>query len=365
MRAMRRLWPWLRILTGLAIIGLLLWRLGSDAFLDGVRVIDGPAVLAALGVGLVTTVAAAGRWCLVVRRLGLRLSLWTAVADYYRAQFLNTVLPGGVLGDVHRAVRHGQDAGNVGRGVRAVVIERAGGQIVLVAAGVVVLGTMPGAGGHLVTPVEVAVPCVLVLLVLLAGARAARRTSLWRRLVTPVLTDVRRGLLARDTWPGVMALSAVGLAGHLAVFLVAARAAGSAAPVTRLLPLMILALFAMGLPVNVGGWGPREGVSAWAFAAAGLGAGQGVTVAVVYGVLTFAASLPGAVVLVFRAIASPRPQVELEERVVAEREAPHRSPQRLAHALRAGKPQPRDPVAHEYRSDRDVQPVQGPLAQEA
>jgi len=355
-------WPWLRTLAGLAIIAVLLWRLGSDAFLDGVRVVDGPAVLAALGVGLVTTVAAAGRWCLVVRRLGLRLSLWTAVADYYRAQFLNTVLPGGVLGDVHRAVRHGQDAGNVGRGVRAVVIERAGGQIVLIAAGVVVLFTMPDAAGHLATPMAVAVPCVLVLL---AGARAARGTRPWRRLVTPVLTDVRRGLLARDTWPGVMALSAVGLAGHLAVFLVlvAARAAGSAAPVTRLLPLMILALFAMGLPVNVGGWGPREGVSAWAFAAAGLGAGQGVTVAVVYGVLTFTASLPGVVVLVFRAMA--RPQVELEERVVAEREAPHRSPQRLAHALRAGEPQPRDPVAHEYRRDRDVQPVQSPLAQEA
>ena len=62
----------------------------------------------------------------------------------------------------------------------------------------------------------------------------------------------------------------------------------------------MLALLAMGLPLNIGGWGPREGVTAWAFGAAGLGAGTGLSVAVVYGVLSFVAALPGAVVLVAR-----------------------------------------------------------------
>ena len=53
----------------------------------------------------------------------------------------------------------------------------------------------------------------------------------------------------------------------------------------------------MSVPLNVAGWGPREGVTAWAFGAAGLGAAQGVSAAVVYGVLVFVACLPGAVVL--------------------------------------------------------------------
>ena len=48
---------------------------------------------------------------------------------------------------------------------------------------------------------------------------------------------------------------------------------------------------------NVGGWGPREGVTAWVFAGAGLGASLGVATAVVYGVMVFVASLPGAAVL--------------------------------------------------------------------
>ena len=77
----------------------------------------------------------AWRWCLVARGLGLRLSLRGAVADYYKALFLNAALPGGVLGDVDRAVRHGKDEGDVGRSVRAVVLERTAGQIVLVAVG--------------------------------------------------------------------------------------------------------------------------------------------------------------------------------------------------------------------------------------
>ena len=69
------------------------------------------------------------------------------------------------------------------------------------------------------------------------------------------------------------------------------------APPSELLPLALLVLLAAALP-NVGGWGPREGVTAWAFAAAGLGASLGVATAVVYGVMVFVASLPGAAVLV-------------------------------------------------------------------
>ena len=52
-------------------------------------------------------------------------------------------------------------------------------------------------------------------------------------------------------------------------------------------------LVAAGLPTNVAGWGPREGVAAWAFGAAGLGADQGVATAVVYGVIVAVPACPG------------------------------------------------------------------------
>ena len=85
--------------------------------------------------------------------------------------------------------------------------------------------------------------------------------------------------------------------GHAVTFLIAARTAGTTAPVSRMLPLALLAMMAMVLP-SVAGWGPREGATAWVFGAAGLGAGQGVATAVVYGVMVLVASLPGALVLV-------------------------------------------------------------------
>ncbi|KOU01547.1 membrane protein [Streptomyces sp. NRRL F-4707] len=310
-------------LAGAAVLAVLLWRLGTGALLDGLRRIDAVTVLAALGIGLVTTVFSAWRWALVARGLRIRLPLGAAVADYYRALFLNAALPGGVLGDVHRAVRHGRSAGDLGRGVRAVVLERVAGQLALTGAGAAVLLTMPspvrGAARHLAPLVALALLGALAVLLALRRNRpparwttSARRTSARRtisarrtpphrgRALRAVLGEAREGLLSRRNLPGVAGSSVVVLAGHLTMFVLAARVAGSPASVAVLVPLAVLALLAMALPLNVGGWGPREGVTAWAFGAAGLGAGTGLGVAVVYGVLGLAASLPGAVVLVAR-----------------------------------------------------------------
>src|SRR5438105_4248414 len=139
----RGVWGWLRPLGGIAILALLLWRVGGGAFLEGLRLIDGWALAAALGIGLLTTVCCAWRWRLVAEGLGVRLPLRTAVAHCYRSIFLNSTLPGGVVGDVHRAVRHGKDVGDVGRGIRAVVWERIGGQVVTYGIAVVVLFVFP------------------------------------------------------------------------------------------------------------------------------------------------------------------------------------------------------------------------------
>jgi uncharacterized membrane protein YbhN (UPF0104 family) len=308
----RSVWAWVRMLGGAGIIAVLVWRLGSGAFLDGLRVIHAGDLVAAFLIGSATTVFSAWRWCLVARGLGLRLSLRGAIADYYKALFLNAALPGGVLGDVDRAVQHGRDAGDVGRGVRAVVLERTAGQIVLVSVGLAVLLTVPSpvlsqlerhgpaAGVAAATALGIGIVAFVV------WARLRRGTSRAANAARTGLAEIRTGLLSRRNWPGIALASTVVLAGHLATFVVAARAAGSTASLLRLAPLMLLALLAMSLPVNIGGWGPREGVTAWAFGAAGLSASQGLTIAVAYGLFAFVAALPGAVVLVARATARVR-----------------------------------------------------------
>ena len=79
----RSFWAWARVLGGAGIIAVLVWRLGTGAFLDGVRVIDGGTLLTAFAIGIATTVLSAWRWCLVARGVGLRLSLRSAVAEQY------------------------------------------------------------------------------------------------------------------------------------------------------------------------------------------------------------------------------------------------------------------------------------------
>jgi uncharacterized membrane protein YbhN (UPF0104 family) len=284
----RAAWWWARPAIAIAALAVLFWHLGSGPFLDGLGSVDRGALAAGSGLAVVTTVCCAWRWRTVARGLGIDLSLRTAVAAYYRSIFLNLTLPGGVVGDVDRGISHG---------LRAVAWERSAGQAVQVVLTVAVLLLLP-------SPVRAVVPLVAVaLLVAAAGVALATRVgpvvgpSRWARLGGAAARDLRDGLLAARAWPIVVLASALVVAGHALTFLIAARTAGVTAPPSQMLPLAMLVLLAAALP-NVGGWGPREGVTAWAFAAAGLGASLGVATAVVYGVMVLVASLPGAAVLV-------------------------------------------------------------------
>jgi uncharacterized membrane protein YbhN (UPF0104 family) len=279
------------------VLAVLVWRLGTGAFLDGLRTVNEAALAEAAGLVFLTTVCSAWRWKIVARGLGVELSLPAAVAAYYRAIFLNLTLPGGVVGDVHRAVSHGREVSDVGRALRAVAWERFAGQVVQALLTVAVLLALP-------SPVRSSMPVVLIAVVaavlgvaLVGRARPGDARSAWARARSALAGDIRDVMLARRAWLGIALASAIVISGHVATFLIAARTAGTTAPLSTMVPIALIVMLAAALP-NVGGWGPREGVTAWVFGAAGLHAQRGVAAAVVYGVLVLGASLPGAAVLV-------------------------------------------------------------------
>jgi uncharacterized membrane protein YbhN (UPF0104 family) len=302
----RTAWAWARLAGAAVTFTVLVWRLGTGPFLDGVRTVDGRALAAASGLAVLTTVCCAWRWKIVARGLGIDLPLPAAVAAYYRSLFLNVTLPGGVVGDVHRGVSHGRDVSDVGRGLRAVAWERSAGQVVQVILTVVVLLVLPSPVHSSMPLVAIALVLAVVGMVLVARTRPGGGRSRWARVRSAVAGDIRDGLLARRAWLGIALASALVVGGHAVTFLIAARTAGITAPPSRMLPLALLVMLAMVLP-SVAGWGPREGATAWVFGAAGLGAERGVATAVVYGVIVLVASLPGAAFLVLAWFRRTRP----------------------------------------------------------
>ena len=293
----RTLWAWVRVGVGAGIVVLLVAKVGAAPFLDALRMTSVWALAAALGITALTTACCAWRWSLVARSLGVDVSTSAAFAAYYRSQFLNATLPGGVLGDVHRAVRHGHDIGDLGRSLRSVAWERSLGQLVQIALTALVLLTLPSpfrsSGLALVAGGMAAAVVVVVLVRRTRFAESSKRSGVAR----VVADDLRRIMHGRRTVMAIVLASGTAAIGHALIFLIAVRTAGETAPTSQTMPLALLVLLASAIPTNIAGWGPREGMAAWAFSAAGLSAAQGVTSGVLYGVMALVATLPGAVVL--------------------------------------------------------------------
>ncbi|HEY3529613.1 MAG TPA: lysylphosphatidylglycerol synthase transmembrane domain-containing protein [Nocardioides sp.] len=305
----RRVLALLRLLGGLLVLGVLVWRFGTGPFDDAWRVTTWGSVAGALLLTGLATVANAWRWRVIAHALGVPLTPAGSVAAYYRSQFLNATLPGGVLGDAHRGVRHGRDAGDLGAGLRATVWDRVTGQLVQAALLVVALVVVP-------TPLRVWAPVVG------AGLGAVALLTAWlaRRAgsIGVVGDDVR--LLLRPAVGGrVVAASCASTAAHAAVFLVAVSAVGVDASPGLLATIALAVLVGSAVPLNVAGWGPREGITAGIFALAGLGSSTGLTVSIVFGVLAAVATVPGLLVLLADTVLRRRrkatlsPTRELEE----------------------------------------------------
>ncbi len=297
-------WPWLRLLGGASVLVALLWHFGTGPFEEAWQVTTWPAVVAALLVTAATTLTSTWRWRTVARAFGAPLGRRDAVTSYYRSQFLNATLPGGVLGDAHRALRHGRGVGDLGAGLRATAWERGSGQVVQLCLLLLALAA-------LASPLRPLAPLV-------AGGVLVVAVGAWFVLH-------HRGRLSADlhTVLGPGTASRVGLAscgsslGHLGVFLIAVHAAGVRAPWGVLVTTGLLVMVGSAIPLNIAGWGPREGLTAWAFGMAGLSSAVGLTVSIVYGVLAAVATLPGALVLLGDALAR-RGRGKVGERATAE-----------------------------------------------
>jgi uncharacterized membrane protein YbhN (UPF0104 family) len=283
-----------RAAGAVVVLGALVLRFGGAPFAEGVRALHPGLVVLALTLTAVATLCCAWRWRVVAGTLGVVVPLRAAFAACYRSQLLNTALPAGVLGDVDRAVGLGRRVGRPGRAAGTVLWERGiglGVQVVVTVLALVVLQSPLLAPVLLVGAGAMAVLGVLVAL--------GRRLGL-RRAVRTVLDDVRR-LLGAPRATVVAGAASFGVtACHAGVMAAAVHLTAGDVPVQQLAPLVLVVQLGAAVPTNVGGWGPREGVAAWAYGVLGLDPAAGIAASVVYGVAATLAVAPAAVALALR-----------------------------------------------------------------
>lgn len=374
---LRRPWVQRGIVSVALLVAVALW-VEPAAVLAEVTRLAPEWVLAALAVSVLQVILSAWRWQFTAGRVDVPLRFRYALREYYLALLVNQLLPGGVLGDAGRAHRHARQATSKGSAWRAVVIERASGQMAVALLTLVALLTSSlwhaalGSTGLLVLAAGV-VALILVVAALGIWCRRERGPTLPSWCVA-LGRDVRRGLLERRVWPLQLASSLAIVISYGLVMVCAARAIGSEMPALDILALAPVLLLAMLVPLSIAGWGLREGAAAGIWVLVGLPAAQGVAISLAYGVLVLLSSLPGIwVAFAKRAHATPSSgstsfnpaptggldgtQLHVEQHVIATPERAHRGAQRALQRLDGRHLQAGPAGADQQRGHHQVQTV--------
>jgi uncharacterized membrane protein YbhN (UPF0104 family) len=288
-------------ITAVAAVLVLLWHhADGHAALALLQAAEPLWLVAALLALTLQTLLSAQRWRLTAARLGLVFSFSTAVREYYLAQVLNQSLPGGVLGDAGRALRSRRDAGLLVAG-QAVFFERLAGQIGLLVLLALCLGMSLALQVQAPWPEDLRPPFIgtFALLLLLAAAAGIflRLQSRWETALHRGLRAFVHAVLARDVLPRQTALSLGTALCNVVAFACSAAAVGTGVPIVFMAILAPVILFAMVLPVSVGGWGLREAAAALLFPVVGATASEGLAASVAFGLMFLVATVPGLVLL--------------------------------------------------------------------
>ncbi|MDB6177755.1 lysylphosphatidylglycerol synthase transmembrane domain-containing protein [Paracoccus sp. Z330] len=287
----------LRAVIALSMLALVWLALrGTDALTRLGDMSPGWALAAFVALNVQTWLSA-WRWRLTARQLGIGISASHALGEYYLGQLVNQILPGGMTGDVGRALR---SAGRNGRtpAALAVILERFMGNAMLVVVlltAVVAVWVLP-----VDQPLPPHLPAILTVLlsaVALAALIVARASG---RVAATLRQALSLGLMARGMLSRQILLSLGTVLANIAAFALAARATGTTLPPLTALILIPPILFAMMIPISIAGWGVREGAAAAIFPLAGLGAGAGLAASLAFGILFLVSSLPGLVVPILR-----------------------------------------------------------------
>jgi uncharacterized membrane protein YbhN (UPF0104 family) len=268
------------------------------------------AILAAIIAVIAQSLAAAGRFVMVVARFGPRFALGDSYRLTLESMFFSQTFISFLGGDALRIWRIRRLGLALPKATSAVALDRLIGTLVNHA---FLLATLPW---FLSSEVDSSIKIILVLLavagvtafaiLLLLGSKRGRvgilgmlpvriRASVVTGFIVEIST-VGHDLLATRRVPWVFVLSALISAINMVSFALILSGMGVVLPLAVGCALLVPAIMEIAmLPISLAGWGVREGAAVVAFGALGLPADQALGASIAFGLIVAAVSMLGGI----------------------------------------------------------------------
>jgi glycosyltransferase 2 family protein len=299
----------IRVLIGLLVIGILVWRTPNRADLQHALARAHIGYALAAGLALFANVfVSALRWEAYLGALEIDMPFKTTVRLYFVGTFFNAFLPSGIGGDAYKAIRVGRARGAMTGAFASVFLDRFAGFVALGLIGLVGAAAELAAGEKLRVAAVATVLSVGMLgaaaVLLLGGERLLGRGRLIKEHgIGGKLRGAVRAIHAAARHPDAAArgylmgllFQALVLGYHLAI----ARALGlKGISVGGMAGVVVIASLATVIPLSPGGLGFREAAYVWALGAFGIPRSEALAFALLVLAILLATSLVGGIVYV-------------------------------------------------------------------
>lgn len=285
-----------KLIVSALILVLILRHIDLAATTTAAASVSPLALAAALALQLASNCVAAGRWHLIMNRIGVEAPFIVYLRSFFKGAFFNQGLPASIGGDGMRILDATRLADNKEDAFFGVFIDRIIGLAGLLLLNIGALLLDPG-----LLPEQIRLALLALMTMLLAGLIGLfflHRAPFFMR-ATPLGYLGRLSVRYRQVYssPGAIGLqTGLSVLTHLlgmGVFACLGGGVGLHYPLTVYLALVPPVVLLTIVPISLAGWGVREGGLIGLFLLIGADRGLVLSFSLLYGLVNLTAALPG------------------------------------------------------------------------
>ncbi|MBC8307967.1 MAG: flippase-like domain-containing protein [Pelagibacterales bacterium] len=232
------------------------------------------------------------RWMYISKHTGLDISFSYSLRFYYISNFMNNILPGGIIGDIYRIYHSAENKNELfkmGKSFQSVVFERLSGQIMLFGTFLVSLTFYFFIHNKFVAFLYLFFPSLIIIIMVRWFLKKKIKKMIENKQIGENFFSIFTGAVF---WNHLF-LSFLVVSSYILIYIIAALSLGLDIDYLAFLVFTPIILFSMTLPISIGGWGIRETTALFISFLLGLSANVSISVAIIYGLLSLICSLPG------------------------------------------------------------------------